>query len=126
MTVAGDFECQLRWLEKPTGQIEAQGNGCGRINPQRRWLRPEAIEVNASGSGVENGAMLTGTLPRGAELVRIDAKGREPVYLRAYDAGEKWQHRHFFVVNLPLVRPTTVTGLDASGRALDSYEESFI
>jgi hypothetical protein len=71
-----------------------------------------------AGTGKPQEQLLTGSAPSGTARIRLSSVGRASQEFEAYDGGDRWQHRAYFIAPWPSAAPTRVTALDRRGRIL--------
>jgi hypothetical protein len=119
--IAGEHRCVIDIVRDigADAQPGGGGGGCGS-GPQTEENPIQAGRSFSAGTGLPQEQILSGTAVRGTVRVRLSASGVKSVVVPAYDGGERWAHRSFFVAPWPSAPHTTVEALGRDGQVLAS------
>jgi hypothetical protein len=119
--VAGSQRCESDVVRDYGPEAQAGGGGGGGCGPSSSPPRQEPIQTGRSfsaGTGKPEEQIISGSALRGTVRIRLSATGHKTVEIRAYDGGERWQHRAFFIAPWPSAPHTRVEALDRNGKVL--------
>jgi hypothetical protein len=96
------------------------GGGCGSLA-----TIPGAPPIGvgrsySAGTGKPQEELINGSAPPGTVRIRLSAAGQATKVVRAYDGGDRWQHRAYFLTPWPSAPATRVVALGRDGQALAS------
>jgi hypothetical protein len=116
-----DSRCTVNVIRDygPDAQPGGGSGGCGSSLADP----PEPIQTGRSfsaGTGQPQEQLLSGSAEAGTVRVRLSAPGRTTVEVRAYDGGDRWKHRAFFIAPWPSAPATRIQALGREGQLLAS------
>ncbi|MDT7572581.1 MAG: hypothetical protein QOE05_2755 [Actinomycetota bacterium] len=122
--ISGDHRCVIDGVRDyrpdalPVGG-GGGGGGCGSAppGPGEKILTGRSF---SAGTGKPEEQLLTGEALRGTVRIRLSAPGVKTLEIRAYDGGERWQHRAYFIAPWPSAPHTRVQAIGRDGQVLAS------
>jgi hypothetical protein len=118
--IAGQLRCTLEVVRDygADAQPGGGGGGCGTGVPAAQAPPIDAGRSYSAGTGQPQEQLINGSAPRGTVRVRLSAPGYPTRVIRAYDGGERWQHRSYFLAPWPSGPATRVEAMGNDGQTL--------